>query len=245
MRDVLDKDLGARPVHHASALAASLLAMLIGASLAGCGGSDPGRGTASLHVEAFAVTSGTRDSTQIRVQVREVDARGQIQAGATVRVRGKEQGEWTLDFVGFDWGPFTGGFHLLSGIDWQGGWHLEVEMGDEHWLEAYLEVPGFTKITQPVANTAYRPDDREPLQVRWEDEERRRARDVRLKLDRNDYSVRLEGEVKRHEIPVSAFRRDGDERVEVERSTEIDLAGGASGSFFRGSTRHSIGFRVE
>ncbi|MFW6369029.1 MAG: hypothetical protein ACOC0J_00410 [Myxococcota bacterium] len=228
----------------ASALAALLILVAAFASTS-CGGSDPGQGTQDLHVEAYAFSGGTRDSTYIHVQVRENDSDGRIQPDATVTNRGYEEGEWDLEWVGIDWGPITGGLHILEDIDWQEGWYLDVELGEDRWLEAYLEVPGYTTITSPIANTSYRPTAETPLDVQWEDSFGRRADHVDVELNRNDYELRLDGDPRSHEIPASNFDDDGSERITIERFNEIDLAGGARGSFFVGTTRHRVDFTVE
>ncbi len=221
-----------------------LLLVLVAVCLEGCGGSDPGRGTQSLYVEAH-VTSDEAGATRVRVQVRDGDGRGRIEEAAVVRVRGHEEGEWVLDFEGRDWGPFAGGFHLLEGLEWQRGWHLEVEVGEEHWLEAYLEMPGLCTIIEPAADVTYRRGDGFPLVARWEDSQRRHSRSIQVELNRNDYSVRLPGDVFRHEIASSVFRRDGGERLTVQRWNEVELLGGTIGSSFRGATFCSVDFRVD
>jgi hypothetical protein len=212
-----------------------------------CGGSDPGRGSRTLHVEAVAYTEGTRDSTRFMVVVREGGSSGrQLTDDVRVRIRGRDEGDWrTLPYEGIDWGPFVAGAHHRSGIDWQSGFYLEVERSDEDWLEAYLEFPGHTRITEPVSGTAYRNDPGLPLSVRWEDDRNRRAEEVRIELNRNDYEVVLLEDSRRHDIPANVFGRTGTERVTIFRSNEVELAGGTRGSYFEAITRHRIEFVVE
>ncbi|MFW5878962.1 MAG: hypothetical protein ACOCVR_04000, partial [Myxococcota bacterium] len=97
----------------------------------------------------------------------------------------------------------------------------------------------------PIANTSYRPTAETPLDVQWEDSFGRRADHVDVELNRNDYELRLDGDPRSHEIPASNFDDDGSERITIERFNEIDLAGGARGSFFVGTTRHRVDFTVE
>ncbi len=220
--------------------------VLFGAALfvlVGCG-EDINAGSNSLQVEAHAHTAGTRASNFFAVQVRE-EATGRVVSHADVRVRGADDSEWEFDYLGASWGPISGGLYLLQEFEWQPGWHLEIEVDDEHWLEVYLDCPGITKVFEPIANTAYRPEDGDALTVRWEDLSGNSAERVEISLSRNDRLIELEGDPGRHEIPAAQLGTTGSERLVVERFTEVELLGGTGDSMFYGSSEHGFDFMIE
>ncbi|RMG10391.1 MAG: hypothetical protein D6729_19610 [Deltaproteobacteria bacterium] len=212
--------------------------------LAACGGSDPGGGTKTLYVNAATASDGSRDGTWIVVEVREGSSDGAIVDDAVVTVTDDEGNARRLNFSGVSIGNFAAGVYADTDFDFKGGTRLEVERGSDH-LFAYLEHPGITTITQPIANTTFRRTEHEALRIEWKDARGRSARFVHIKLDRADYERTLENDPGFHEVEVNRLKPGANETLHVERYNEIQLAGGVTGSRFRATTVHRIDFDVE
>jgi hypothetical protein len=209
-----------------------------------CGGSNPGGGTKTLYVDAQAVSDGSTDGTWIRVCVRDGYKDGPVVTDAVVEVRGDRTGEFNLPWEGVDWFGCAAGAHARGGIAWDTGWALNVRRGDDY-LDAYVQAPGITEISQPFANSTFRRADGEPLIVKWEDRVGHRAESSSVQLHQADQFFPLPNDPLQYSIQVNMLVGTGDERVEVTRTNNVTLAGGTPGSVFSASTHRTISFVVE
>lgn len=225
----------------------TLSALLMSGGLAvvamGCG-SNPGGGTKTLFVEAEAVSDGTSNGRFLAVQVREGHSDGNLVNDAIVTIRGDDSGEFNLPWEGINFGGFRAGLYLKSQIEWDRGWSLTVKRGEDY-LDAYLVAPGDTTITQPIGNTSFQRGS-EPLLITWKDSIDRRAEIVDVKFRRSEAANRSFSEDPlAYEVEPNRLVQADDERVSVERTNKIELAGGTPGSEFRATTVHTIEFTVE
>ena len=211
---------------------------------AACGGSNPGGGTKNLYVEVQAVSDGSSDGTWMAVQIRDGSSSGPLVQDATVQIRGDKTGELYLPWQGVSWGGWTAGAYAKGNLLWDTGWALNIKRGNDG-LDGYLQAPGHTVITQPIANTTFSLANAQPLLVKWEDDMGHRAEAVTVELHQSQFVRQLSEDPLQLSIPVNNLQGPTDERVEVTRTNEVNLAGGTPGSVFRASTHHSIQFRVE
>lgn len=226
-----------------------LSALIIGGmvfGLMGCGGSNPGGGTKTLFVKAHAETRGSTDSSWLGVEVRDGHSEGNIVSDAIVTIYGDKTGEFALPWQGINWGGFQAGAYVKEGISWDTGWKIEVKRGEDG-LDAYLEAPGITTITEPIGGTTFRRTDGEPLIVKWKDGEGRRAQIVTVDFDHSDGADRNFSDFDDPmEVSIEPNILNPDnERVEVRRKNEVQLEGGTAGSAFSAETKHRIEFVVE
>ena len=112
-------------------------------------------------------------------------------------------------------------------------------------LDAFLEVPGYTKITEPISDTTLRVRDGAPLAIRWTDDFGHRAEKTVIELEKAKYSTTLPEDSYGHDVPLTQLVISDSERVKVTRSSDIELAGGVAGSLFRATTEHRIDLNVE
>ncbi len=214
-------------------------------SLSACGGSNPGGGTKTLFVKAQAQSDGSTDGTSLAVEVRQGTSDGQLITDAVVTVKGNKTGEFSLPWEGVSWGSFRLGAYRKSQATWDTGWRLSVKRGTDA-LDAYVEAPGITTITNPIGGTTFRRADGKPLLVQWKDSDGRRAQVVTIDFDKADGAdTSLAEDRLEHSIEQNRLVVDDKERVEVRRKNEIQLAGGTPGSIFSATTEHRIEFRVE
>ncbi len=222
-----------------------ILCGAVALAAAGCGGSDPGTGSRTLWVKAEAVTDGSTNGTELFIQVRQGGESGQILTDAVVTVDGDKTGEFAVPWTGLKWNNFAAGGYLRQGFDWDTGWKITVQRGSDD-LVAYLEAPGVTEISSPIANTTYRRSSGDPLVVRWKDRDGRRAELVDINFRHSKEANRTlkedSGELK---VEYNRLEARKDERLEISRRNEINLEGGVAGSAFRATTKHSIEFIVE
>lgn len=214
--------------------------------MVGCGGSNPGSGTKTLFVKAHAETRGSTDSSWMAVEVREGHSEGNLINDAVVTIRGNKTGEYNLGWEGISFGGFRAGAYLRNELAWDTGWHITVKRGDDG-LEAYLEAPGLTTITDPIGGTTFRRADGNPMVVRWKDTDGRRAQIVTVDFDKADNADRQfsdfddPGEV---QLEANVLVADK-ERLELRRRNEVKLEGGTAGSVMSAETKHRIEFVVE
>lgn len=209
-------------------------------ALAGCG-SDPGSGTETLYVEATARTDGSSGGTQLIVVVRQDSANGECITDATVTMIGEKGSEHALPYEGV--GCF--GWYRKSNLAWESGWRLRIESGADK-LEGFVAGPGVTTIESPTPGQAFSRGAQEPLRVRWKDESGRSAETVEVRLDEGDYEVARTDDPGQREIPYTVWSQAVDqERVEVIRTTDVNLAGGVTGSFLRAISTARVQFEVQ
>lgn len=226
-----------------SSLSGAVLALSLFATA--CGESnDKGGGTRTLYVEAFAQTDGSINGTSVVVGVRDGSPQGAILSDAVVVFRGEKNGEFSLPWQGLAFGDFRSGAYVRTALPWDSGWQIEVTRGEDH-LDAFLKVPGFTTITQPIGGTTFSRTAGRPLVVRWADSEEQEAMRVEVKLKKADQRRELGEDPFELAFDAGLLRVEDKEEVEVRRSSELALNGGVPGSLFRATSRHSLEFRVE
>lgn len=215
------------------------------ASLAACGGSNPGSGTQTLFVSALAQSDGSSNGSFMAVEVREGHSEGTLISDAVVTIEGDESGEFNLGWTGANFWGFKFGAYTKENLAWDTGWRLNVKRGEDH-LDAYLVAPGQTTITAPLGGTTYMRSSGEPLVVQWKDGEGRQADVASVRFKTSEQANReFANDPMEYEVEPNHLQPDDDERIEVERRNEVKLEGGTPGSLFRAITRHRIEFRIE
>jgi hypothetical protein len=204
----------------------------------GCGYASPGGGSGTLFVTARLSSDGSTSGSRARVTVRSGSANGDIVRNAEVAIRG---GPLARTVVPFDDGSNQ---FRLDGFTWPDGVRLEVVRGSDV-LDGSIEAPGATVITDPVANTTFRKADGAPLLVRWKDSRNAGATTTSLRIDKAKIDQSLGAGVLQTFIEANQLVVEDKEKVRVERTNEVTLAGGASGSVLSASTEHEIEFKVE
>ncbi len=206
--------------------------------LSACGATNPGGGTRTLHVVARFESNGSTPGTWARVTVRQGSGNGDHVANAEVALRGGRLGRQVLAF------DDNARQYRLDDFAWDDALRLEVSRGED-FLDGAIEAPGFTVITRPVAGTTYRRADGPPLVVEWSDSMNRRAARVQVRLDKAGIDTTLPQDGLELRVEPGELKVDDKEKVRVERSNQVDLAGGLPGSQLSATTTHSIEFRVE
>lgn len=216
------------------------IALVTVVGLTACGGTSPGSGTKTLYVNARLSTDGSTDGTRARVQVRAGSATGAPVTDAQVKLRGSKLEQRTLSANGNSGDYDTGNFA------WDDVFLLEVVRGSDA-LEAALEAPGVTVITAPIASTTFRRADGAPLKIQWKDEKGRRADIANLEFDKANVSDSWANDSEPFQVEIEANRlvAEDKERIDLERSNEVSLAGGTAGSLMRATTSHRVEFTVE
>ncbi len=211
----------------------------------GCGGSDPGTGTKTLWVKAEAVTDGSTPGTGMFIQVRQGGENGALVKDAVVTIEGDRTGEVTLPFSDEEWWGFIPGGYYRDEFAWDTGWRIEVRRGNDE-LVAYIEAPGVTHITSPIANTTFTRGNAQPLVVQWKDTEGRKAEIVEIDFGKSNEADRTltedTGELK---LEYNRLEAQKDERLSIRRRNEINLEGGVVGSTFKVTSQHDIRFNIE
>ena len=213
----------------------TLLVALLASS---CGYTSPGGGTQTLFVTARLSSDGSTAGSTARVTVRQGSSTGDLVRDAEVAIRGGALGR---TIVSFDDNREE---YRLDSFTWVEGFRLEVIRGRDQ-LDGSITAPGPTLIVDPIAATTYRRGDGPPLLVRWRDANNQPADRTQLRLDKAKIDRSLAPGVAEVVIEPSELVVSNDERVRIERSSEISLAGGVAGSTLSASTRHEIEFRVE
>lgn len=224
---------------------ALILLSLSASFFAACGGHDEGRGTQTLYVRAQAETDGSTRGSLIFIEVRQGSSEGQLLNDAVVTLTGDNTGEFALPWQGIDFFGFRAGGYGKTELAWDTGWGLTVKRGNDE-LEAYIEAPGITTITQPISGTTFRRSNGEDLEVRWKDEKNRRADFVTVDFTRaNDADRDLTGDPRSYVVDYNRLVAHEREQIEVRRKNEVNLAGGTPGSRFSATTRHRVELKVE
>jgi hypothetical protein len=172
------------------------------------------------------------------VTVRENNGNGNHISNADVALRSARLGRRVLEW------DADARLYRLDGFAWDDAFRLEVSRGND-FLDGSIEAPGFTAITSPVADTTYRRSDGVPLVVQWTDQLNRRAARVQIRFDKAGIDTTLGQDGLELRVQPNELRADPRERVRVERTNEVTLAGGRAGSQLSAATQHSIEFRVE
>lgn len=214
------------------------LLSLVAVLLTGCGLTSPGGGTGTLFVTARLTSDGSTAGSRARVTVRAGSSTGDVINNAEVAIRGGALGR-TL--VPWDDGKNQ---YQLDGFTWVEGFRLEVVRGN-NLLDGSIEAPGATLITDPIDGSTFRRADGLPLSIRWRDSRNASAASTQLRLDKAKIDRALPQGIYEVLVAPDDLRVDDKEKVRVERSNEVALAGGAAGSVLSASTEHSIEFRVE
>lgn len=207
-------------------------------ALAACSATNPGGGSRTLYVSARLSSDGSTPGTRARVTVREGTANGALVSNAQVTLRGGALGTVTLPWEG------NNEQYRLEGFAWDEAFGLKVERGQDV-LEASLEAPGLSTIVEPIADTTFRIAAGQPLLVRWKDSLGRRAMRTRVELDKAGLDVTLVEGGFDTLVEANRLKVEDKERVRLERTNEVGLAGGTAGSVLSAATTHEIDFRVE
>ena len=213
----------------------TLLALALVVS--GCGYTSPGGGTGTLHVTARLTSDGSTQGSRARITVRQGSSSGSIVDNAEVAIRG---GALARTIVPFDTNADQ---YRLDGFLWVEGFRLEVLRGND-LLDGSIEAPGATLITEPISGATYRRADG-PLFIRWRDARGAPPFSASLRLDKAKLTPPVPAGAMEVLVDPAQLVVEDKEEVRVERTNEIPLAGGASGSTLSAATEHRIEFRVE
>ncbi len=203
-----------------------------------CGLTSPGGGTRTLFVTAFLTSDGSTSGSRARVTVRSGTSEGEVVEDAEVAIRGGPLERTRLSF------DAAHDQYRLDEFSWVEGFRLEVIRGDD-LLDASIEAPGATLITEPISDSTYRRSDGAPLIIRWRDERKSQASTTQLHLDKAKLDLSIPSGVFEMRLEPNELKADSKEKIRIERSNEVALAGGTAGSVLSASTEHNIEFRVE
>lgn len=217
--------------------------VVAGVLLGACGGTNPGWGSGTLYVSARLSSDGSTDGTSARVEVRQGSSTGAVVPDATVTLKGNKLEARTLTFrdnVG------NGGAYVTDTFAWDSNFALEVKHGDDTLVGA-LDPPGASVLTAPIAGTTFRRADGAAMKIEWKDELGRRADSTKLSLERAkiDQSWSNGSEPFHVELLPSQLVANDKERISLDRTSEVNLAGGTDGSVMRATTSHRIEVTVE
>jgi hypothetical protein len=211
------------------------------AVLSACGGTDPGNGSQTLYVKAALDSDGSPDGTNISVEIRENDRAGAPITDAIVILKAQGGEQHLLGVLGGQRGT---PLYAKNGFAWDKGFTLSIRRVKDS-LDAALEMPGFTVITDPVSSTTFNRTPTNRFVVRWRDEFGRFAEYPEVKLERADIRQTLSED--RQELAIDAMRLvpTEEEQVTVTRTNKVLLQGGLDGSEWTATTHHRISFRVQ
>jgi hypothetical protein len=217
--------------------------VVVAFALTACGGTNPGWGSQTLFVNARLSSDGSTDGTSARVEVRQGSPTGAVVPDATVTLRGDRLASRTLTFRA---NAGNGGAYVTDGFAWDTNFVLDVKHGDDT-LVGSLDPPGASIITAPIAGTTFRRANAIALTIEWKDDIGRRADSTQLTLEKAKVDRRWSNgaEPFHVEIEPSALVATDRERINLERTSEVKLAGGTAGSVLRATTSHRIEFTVE
>lgn len=213
--------------------------------LTACGGTDPGTGSRTLYVKAAMHSDGSTDGTRVQVELRENDQEGPVVTDAIVTLKGQSGRDQVLGLVGEDSRLGTKLVYARQGFAWDTGFVLQVRRADRDTLDATLEMPGATVITDPVSSTTFSRSRGERFVVRWRDEYNRIAQYPEVRLERADIRQTLNQDLTQFELDPSRLVPTQEEQVVVTRTNKVLLAGGLDGSEWTATTTHKVSFRVE
>jgi hypothetical protein len=214
------------------------LTILSFAVLTACGATNPGGGTGTLHVIARITSDGSTPGTSARVTIRDGSPNGGFVTNAEVVLKGGKLGKRTLTY------DATRSRYELDDFAWDDALRLEV-VRDRDFLDGQIEAPGFTVITSPIADTTFRKADGQPLIIKWTDSLNRRVQRVQVRVDKAGLDTTVAQDGLEFRVEPNQLKVEDKEKVRVERTNEVELAGGVAGSVLSASTNHSIEFRVE
>ena len=212
--------------------------LLIALVASSCGFTSPGGGTQTLFVTARLSSDGSSAGSSARVTVRQGSSTGDLVKDAEVAIRGGPLGR---TIVPYDDGRDQ---YRLDSFTWVDGFRLEVIRGRD-FLDGSITAPGPTLITDPVSGSTFRRADNQPLIIRWRDERNQPADTTQLRLDKAKIERTLAAGVLVIPVDPSELVVNDKERVRIERTSEVALAGGVAGSTLSASTQHEIEFKVE
>lgn len=209
--------------------------------LAGCG-SDAGSGTETLYVDAEAFSDGSADGTWLGVTVRSGASNGDVITDAQVTVTAGDGTVHELPYVNV----FIGGAYFKNNLAWDPSWRLRIERGTDK-LEARIEGPGLTRITQPTPGQLYQRSSGDDLVVKWTDDSGKRADAVIVDLEGQQYEDQIvNNDPLERKIPASSITTTNDSaRLRVERRSTLNLAGGVAGSTFTSTTRDQLDINIQ
>lgn len=216
------------------------LALLLGACGAAPGpygfGNIPGSGTQTLRVDANASAESTVDNaTSAANFTTNFDVRiskgGQAVTGATVII-GSANGNVTLT----EGGP---GEYRGTQAGYSRTYGIKVDAGTDKIDGAQAEGPAFHAFASPTAGQVVKAG--MPLEVKWTAGGAEQASIETRNLDQIDIPDNQTYTVAGTYIQVN---KDNNDRVRIERSSNVTLAGGAAGSSLTVSVRNQVPFTV-
>lgn len=134
--------------------------------------------------------------------------------------------------------------YRLDGFQWVEGFRLEVVRGTD-LLDGSIDAPGETLISDPIADSTFRRADAQPMIIRWKDARNGLAATTNVRLEKAKLERSIPQGIFEMRVEPGELQANDKERVRLERSNEVNLAGGSAGSVLSASTSHSIEFRVE
>jgi hypothetical protein len=173
--------------------------------------------------------------------VREANQTGNVVTDAIVTLRAVSGADRTIGLVNRGNTPV----YESSGFAWDRGYVLSIRRGSADLLDAAIETPGVTVITEPISGTTFNRTNNPRFAVRWRDEYGRVAQAPEVRLERADIRQTLAQDAMQFEIESSRLVPTNDEQVRVSRSNKVTLQGGLDGSEWTATTRHRIDFKVE
>jgi hypothetical protein len=203
-----------------------------------CGFTSPGGGTGTLFVTARLTSDGSTAGSSARVTVRAGSETGTLVKDAEVAIRGGSLGR-TL--VAYD---DQRDQYRLDGFSWVQGFRLEIVRGNDK-LDGSIEAPGATLITDPISSSTYRRSDGAPLVIRWKDDRGSPASTTQVHLDKAKIDRPIPVGIFELQVQPNELTVSDKEKVQVQRSSEVVLSGGAPGSVLSAGTDHEIEFTVE
>lgn len=207
-------------------------------ALSACGYTSPGGGTGTLYVTARLSSEGSSSSSRARVTVRAGSSTGAVVENAEVTIRGGTLGRTVVPF------DVDANQYRLDGFQWVEGFRLEVVRGAD-LLDGSIDAPGETLISDPISDSTFRRADAQPLIIRWKDARNSVAATTNVRLEKAKLERSIPQGIFEMRVEPSELQANDKERVRLERSNEVNLAGGGAGSVLSASTSHDIEFRVE
>jgi hypothetical protein len=176
---------------------------------------------------------GRPDHTSFEV---ELLLRGNPVAGANVVIKDGDTGvSLNLEAKGGDRAGYRGTLgRYVRTVE------LAITSGEDR-LEARLVGPAPHAISRPRNHDIVRRADFDELTVQWEADAPAERVEIRAK---GLPPVELEGDPFEHDLPLNALG-NGDQEIEVERETRVELSGGAEGSVMRSTYTVDNRFTLE
>lgn len=202
-----------------------------------CGLTSPGGGTGTLYVSARLSGDGSTSGSRARIVVRQGSSTGEAVNDAEVALRG---GALTRTIIPFNADRSE---YRLDGFQWVEGFRLEV-LRDQDLLDGSIEAPGQTLIANPLSGQTIRKADNQPLVVQWRDGRGTLSTITRLQLEKAKLDRAIQQGVLSERIEAGDLEV-GTEKLQVTRSNEVSLAGGAAGSILSATTDNEVEFKVE